>query len=192
VHVRRCPSCREEYRPDVSACVECGEALEDWDDEAAGGETPESAADEEEEDLSGFEPLFSAGIVSELTPLADRLIAAGIECRIRDVRRGSHVHGYRLLVPSEGAARALEMTRSLTGAETGVSVLRGTEAGFDPERGYDSCPACGAPLQAGAHECAECGLPLAAPEGVACPSCGQVLEPDAGGRCGNCGQVLDE
>ena len=191
MHIRRCPRCHEEYRPDVVTCADCGDALEDWDDEASETEAAGAGQEEAEEDLTGFEPLFSAGIVGELTPVADRLITAGIECRIRDIRRGSYVHGYRLLVPSTEAARALSLTSEMIGPETGVSVLRGSETGFDPERGYEICPACGAALPAGAADCPGCGLPLAQPD-VTCPSCGQVLEVDAGGRCGNCGHALEE
>jgi hypothetical protein len=181
VHVRHCPHCQEDYRPEIVRCADCGELLEDRDDDAAAGEDNRTRPDRDEGDTpQGFEPIHTSRHLGDLPPLADSLVAAGIECRIREVRRDMRVVGYGLLVRSEDRSAATVALQSLvapTVAET-----------FNPERGYSHCPACETALPPNASDCPDCGLPLASAAGT-CPECGTITDASAE-CCGNCGHAL--
>jgi hypothetical protein len=183
VRIRYCPSCHEEYRPDIVSCADCGALLEDRDDEASSQTAAEQApaAPSERDIPEGYEPVHTTRELGALPPLADALVAAGIDCRVRDAQSGPYVV-YRLLVHGEKRAAAAALIEA--------SLHPHVDAEFDPERGYARCPACDTPLSPGAVECSECGLPLAATE-VTCPDCGATAEANAT-RCPACGCALDE
>ncbi|HET7293721.1 MAG TPA: hypothetical protein VFM88_14955 [Vicinamibacteria bacterium] len=151
-HVRVCPACGEEFRPEIVRCSDCGAALVDhWEEE--GGAI---LGDPEREDVPGmlpdvrvpadYEPVSSAPTAAEIEPLAHLLGQAGIRFAVT----GS-MHLFTLLVPKSDLERALGLLGGGEAAPSGVS----------------ACPACGASAQ-GAAECPDCGLALAAdPESLA-------------------------
>src|SRR5262245_18194589 len=87
MHVRVCPECDEEYRPDVAVCADCGTELrEHYENErgevvgADGLPVPEPAVAEEAEAVE-LVALFH-GAPNDLKPLADELAASGIPLRL--------------------------------------------------------------------------------------------------------------
>jgi len=194
VHVRRCPECGSDYRPEIVTCADCGVLLEDRDDElddpGVGPQTGTGALDDPAAVPEGFEPLLSAHTVRDLQPLADRLIESGIQCRLRESRSSGHVIGYRLFVPADDGARAVDCVAQDLSDDCGISLVHGIQSPLDPDDGYHNCPACGAELQRGALACPECELPLATPEDT-CPGCGEVCERGPESRCRHCGHVFD-
>jgi hypothetical protein len=191
VHIRHCPECGSDYRPDIVNCADCGALLEDRDDElddlAAATSTNDQAADDLSAAPEGFVPIFRADSVHDLRPLADCLLEMGIECRLREARSGSHVVGYRLLVPGDERVRAVEAATALLIDGSRVAPVAAEELPLDPAAdGYSHCPACGTALSSGATACPECDLLLGDPAAT-CPECGQAVEPESQGRCGSCG-----
>ena len=66
MHVRVCVDCGEEYRPQITACADCGGRLEDRDDDGASGSSAGPADGETEED--GSPETDFTETVRELTP----------------------------------------------------------------------------------------------------------------------------
>jgi predicted amidophosphoribosyltransferase len=183
VYVRHCPECQTDYRPDIAVCADCGGPLVDHDDDIEFGACEAPAASAPQEVPEGFEALFTAGRVHDLKPVADRLIEAGIECRLRDVRRGCSVVGYRLLAHTRDHGEARTVVADLAGVFRDVADAEPVEG---DSGGYTHCPACGTALRPGAASCSECELPLAESEPV-CPQCGQPLDLEGDGGCSRCG-----
>ena len=158
--VRVCRDCGEEYRPDVLVCADCGGELEtrraDEPRTRPAPQTPETNA------LEGYRSIFTYSRVMDLVPLGDRLREREIDHRL--VEQPSVEGGptrYSIFVRESDAAQALQSLADLiapheTGADMGA-----IEEGFDPEKGYQQCPACAAKRPADAKECPECGLGLA-------------------------------
>jgi hypothetical protein len=143
MHVRVCPECGEEYRPEIVRCADCGATLEDRHlDDDAPLETPGVGPPIEAKDLPPgiHRSIYSSERAEGLIPFSDRLAAAGIPFGVR----GSF-QTFELLVREEDLERAL--------AE--VSPLLGTEIAA-----LEACPACQTPLPADADACPECGLAL--------------------------------
>ena len=187
MHVRYCPNCRTDYRPEISVCVDCGGDLVDRDDteEMPGSET--ETADPGDTLPEGFAPLdYRAAVARELSPIADALLAEGIDCRIRENVHGAQVTGYRIFVHEDHRENAMRIVERATAPEDGAVDL---SAGFDPERGYARCPACGSDLAERATECPECGLPLATAQ-LTCPECGTGLDANAD-HCSHCGAAIE-
>jgi RNA polymerase subunit RPABC4/transcription elongation factor Spt4 len=173
MHVRVCPECDEEYRPDIAVCADCGAELVDrWEDE--GGRLvqadPTLASDAAEPEPAEPEPLgipakaLYSGSAAALRLLADRLVASDVPFQLvpQDLGAFRRNEGARLIlvVPETEAARALEALAEYRG--------RGVELGFnehvvawgdDPESD-PACPACGAHVPADAVSCPDCGLEL--------------------------------
>ena len=96
--------------------------------------------------------------------MCDRLREHGIEHRLTEERGTADAPPrYGISVREEDAASALAAVADLIGLHEGGDV-RAVAQGFDPQRGYQQCPACGAAPPAGAIECPECGLGLGAAE----------------------------
>jgi hypothetical protein len=170
VHVRVCPDCGEEYRPEIVSCADCGAVLEDrfLGEE---GETAEDALpaaplpSEVAPDLSHHQVIFTSGQARDLVPLAEALKAKGVAFRFVDTPAEEEVRAasYRLLVhedDSEAARRALAPILGTAGA--GEEAAAGPDSAQGETRGEARCPACGQELEAGAPECPECGLGLGA------------------------------
>ncbi len=152
MHVRVCPDCGEEFRPEIVRCSDCGATLVDhWQDEGGrGGERTEPGLEAEippsVQVPADFRPVASAPSAAEIEPMARRLGEAGIAFAVT----GS-VHLFLLLVPEADVDRAL-------------ALLAGPEQPAEPST---ACPACGADARSAA-ECPECGLALSAdPESLA-------------------------
>ena len=186
MHVRVCPECDEEYRPDIVLCADCGAELQDRLVDEAQPYAPAREVESELEPPPGnYRPISWAGHASELVPLADRLVALEIPLRIRprESEPGEPGKGFDLLVRDEERDAALAAMAELeqTLGNTPVS------ADFDPSSGYRRCPACATEIRPGAVECSECGLAVAeAPGGHVCPQCGAELVPDEA-TCAGCG-----
>ncbi len=193
MHVRYCPACRCDYRPDIVTCADCGALLEDRDDEQDLPDAPQPEADQEQEEEApapipdGFEPLLRSDYVRDLTPFADRLIEVGIECRVREARFVRHGNEYSLLVHERDRKRALEAAAPLAEGSA-VTLIGAVEDGsFEPGRGYLRCPACSTELPPGAIVCPECELEIGQ-SGPACPGCGSVLADTSTSECPHCGR----
>lgn len=149
MHVRVCPECDEEFRPEIVTCSDCGATLVDhWEGEQPEAETPLTPRPEMPSSArppADFKPIASAASAVEIDPIARTLGAAGIVFAVTGA-----INHFSLLVAPADVERALGLL--------GVS-----EAG--PEK-HAACPACGADVQ-GAAECPDCGLALAGdPEGL--------------------------
>lgn len=151
MHVRVCRDCGEEFRPEVAVCSDCGGVLEDRDDEL------EAATAEGKARFGGFVPearpggipagyaaVTSAPSAREIEPLAERLAEAGIPFAVN-----ASSQAFAILVPEADVEKAL-LALGMTPAEASEAPT--------------TCPACAAPLTAGAAECAGCGLGFAAGE----------------------------
>lgn len=151
MHVRKCPDCGEEFRPEIVRCSDCGATLVDhWEEEGGGGERPEPGHEAEIPPNmlmpTEHRPIASAPSAAEIEPMARRLGEAGIPFAVT----GS-VHMFLLLVPEVDVERAM-------------ALLAGTAGPAEPEEPVEAspvCPACGADAR-GASECPECGLALLA------------------------------
>jgi hypothetical protein len=150
MHVRKCPDCGEEFRPEIVTCSDCGATLVDhWaDDEAGDRERPDPGQDAEIPPNvpvpANHRPVATAPSAAEIEPLARRLGEAGIPFAVT----GS-VHLFLLLVSEADVERAMEL-------------IAGPEQPPEPSR---TCPACGADA-VGAGECPECGLALSSDPGA--------------------------
>jgi RNA polymerase subunit RPABC4/transcription elongation factor Spt4 len=153
MHVRVCPECDEEYRPDIATCADCGADLVDRAVDEQGRRVAEPAVAE-------GEPITLVGLYSgpaaALRPLAEALAAAGVAQRFVPIPGQS---GLTLAVAQEDGVRAMEALAAFhgRGTELGLSELAATfEAGAEEHE--HACPACGAAIPADASECPDCGL----------------------------------
>src|SRR5688572_13890145 len=110
MHVRVCPRCGEEYRPEIVACADCGTVLVDADDEAPG--PPPAAAPAEPAEDSAYlyraaQPLYSA-------PLADALVAADMPFQIQ---YDAETRSYYLTVPESLEQAAADLLAGVAAAE---------------------------------------------------------------------------
>ena len=171
MHVRVCVECKEEYRPEVARCADCGGALQDryendeGDDESDPAPAAAAPEAEAEEPLVLAHAIATSASARELVPLADGLLEAGIEFRIvaREVEGEDRPRGYELQVPDADRAKAIEAVAELVGSEGGVTLLALTIRARGPEEDAEAellCPGCDTPLEASATECPECGLGL--------------------------------
>jgi uncharacterized Zn finger protein (UPF0148 family) len=162
--VRACRECGEEYRPGVLVCADCGGEVVVRGNEAKAPAAASEAA-EHEAPAALPHPLFVSARAQDVVPMCDRLREHGIEHRLTEERGTADgaPPRYGISVREEDAAAALAAVADLIGLHEGGDV-RAVAQGFDPERGYRQCPACGAAPPAGAIECPECGLGLGAPE----------------------------
>jgi Double zinc ribbon len=188
MHVRVCPDCSQEYRPEIARCADCGAELQDRDVDAASAFEPARPADEPtpERPPGNYRAISWAGHAAELVPLADRLVELGIPLAIRprEVESGDPGKGFELLVRDEEREAALA---AMASQEQAAGAAAPNTGDYDPAVGYRRCPACSTELRPGTAECPECGLAVAeGPEGHTCPQCGAALDP-AEAACPSCG-----
>jgi predicted amidophosphoribosyltransferase len=170
-HIRTCPDCGEEFRPEIVRCSDCGAELVDSHDDLPRHETAEPPEPEAEGDYSS---VFTAIESEAMREAAASLAAEGIVFRAT----GSAL-GFQILVRPADRAAAIAALAGREGAvvfEPESSPSTGSEGG--------PCPACGAIVAAGAHECPECQLVLGEAGGT-CLSCGAAV--GAGTLCASCG-----
>lgn len=170
VHVRVCPECEDEFRPDVLRCSSCDVELKDrWLDDA--GHPIGEAAPAEQEPAPSVQPprdgfsacatVYSAGDARQAASLLE---SAGVDFDLRYQAPDKEYRSpgrYTLFVAGVDRARALEAVRPVLGHEGQEADVLSIEYRFSGEGGYTRCPACDASIEAGSRECAECGLTLA-------------------------------
>jgi uncharacterized protein with PIN domain len=169
VHVRVCPECGEEFRPEIARCSDCGAVLEDRHDEDSGEPLPPEGGPAMVPLPEGtYVPLLTVDRAADLDALAQRLGASGLPYRVR-----ADGHSFTLLAREEDHERLSSVFDGL-----GQQEVESAPA--------SSCPACGRALGGGESECPECGLALGDQEGVSlCPHCGRPLQ--LGSGCSFCG-----
>jgi hypothetical protein len=195
MHVRHCPNCRCDYRPEVVQCADCGAPLEDRAEEMDFRRPPatDPLQEEEEEQLdppAGYEVIYTSGYIRDIEPLAEQLIGADVPFHLFERRTHARTLGFQILVQPADRERALRALSPLLPSEGGAPDTHAVETEFVEGRGYLRCPACSTDLSGAPAECPECGLPLATPERV-CPDCKSPISP-ADERCGSCGTLLLE
>lgn len=186
MHVRVCPECGEEFRPEIVRCSDCGAMLEDRHENEPGADPVSAPRDPvgSEATEGHYVSIFHADRAADLEPLAVRLGEAGLPFRVRSAQQR-----FDLLTREEDEAKVREALGEILAhrAPTGVA----DEPHFDPEGGYAACPACGCRLAPRAEECPECGLAVGAvAEAAPCPRCGST--PDPFGRCATCGPLNEQ
>jgi len=161
-----CPSCRDEYLPQMSRCRECGVDLV-YEDELVAAPRPDP---DDALALAVEGVLLREAGAQWAGGLADALVAAGIACRIGATP--AHEQGR-----AEGRAVA-SLPLGVFVGEADLAAARRIDAAFLREQVPDladaaiiaagesvdadeGCPACGEPVAADAHECPECGLVFA-------------------------------
>ena len=156
MHVRVCRDCGEEYRPEILVCADCGGALEAVTDSGAQESGPRAPESERvpPPDLSGYRSVFQTREPRDLRAAAEALGEAGlafnvVESRAQNEERRSILS---IHVRDEDASAALRLLAPLHGPEAAAYAER-------PDND-SACPACEAPVPAGAPECPECGLVL--------------------------------
>jgi hypothetical protein len=150
MHVRTCPDCGEEFRPEIVRCSDCGAELVDhYEDGGPRAETPAEMGP----DVAGpasveaWASVFTSTSSEALREAAASLAAAAV--RFRASATGVYL---QLLVPADDYTRAAQ---ALAGHDGAVVV---TEAAVPEGHEAAACPACATPVPAGALECPECQL----------------------------------
>jgi len=158
-----CPSCHDEYLPQVSRCRDCGVELV-WETDA---QLAEALAEPGELGLSEEGVLLREAGAQWAGTLAEALVEAGIPCRVgttpaheKGLEEGRAVAtlplGVFVAEADLATARAVDaavLLRQVPDLED-AHVIAAGELGEDD----DGCPACGAAIAADAAECPECGL----------------------------------
>jgi hypothetical protein len=155
MHVRVCPECGEEFRPDIVSCSDCGATLRDANDDvtsAVGARAPVVAADPPGEADPGtdYALIFSTIESDAMRDAAAALAHAGLTFRV-----AGNATGFQLLVRRDDRPRASQALGTREGA-----VVVGPESDAAAEGHGGPCPACGTALAACAVECPDCGLVL--------------------------------
>jgi Double zinc ribbon len=185
MHTRYCPTCEDEFRPDIQRCSDCGGELVDrYDDEdapaaAADAEAPLEVTPAPPATPDELRTVFTCLDAPSLKEAADRLHEAGL----RFQATGSAT-GFRLLVRIPEAPAALEALRGLEGL---MEAAHDAEPSVSGEGG--PCPACSTTVPAEALECPACGLVVGS-ESAPCRGCGAPIGPEDA-HCPACGASAD-
>jgi predicted RNA-binding Zn-ribbon protein involved in translation (DUF1610 family) len=157
MHVRVCPACGEEFRPEIVRCSDCGAELQDAhdDDGPPAPQVVEPGGDSADEDAEDYTPIFTAIESEVMRDAAAALAGAGVP-----FRASGNATGFQLLVRPDDRARA---ARALAGRDGAVAFR--ADPGEEAAGGEPSCPACGAALRASAVECPDCWLVVGDAEG---------------------------
>jgi len=157
VHVRVCPECGEEFRPEIVLCSDCGATLVDrWDEDegASSSAAPPPTAEPHREEAPGtYVAIYVSERAADLEPFAERLGMTGLPFQVK-------------AAPGSFALLAREEDRERLAAALGDLLANATlpSAKDEPFAGYARCPACDHELAAGATECPECGLAVGGDE----------------------------
>ncbi len=151
MHVRVCPECGEEFRPDIVSCSDCGATLRDaYDDGASRPDAEVSGEQAEPTDDADYAPVFTTIESDVMRDAAAALAKEGVPFRV-----AGNATGYQLLVRADDRPRASQALGTRDGA-----VVFGPELDAAAEEHGGPCPACGTALAAAVVECPECGLVL--------------------------------
>ncbi len=170
VHVRVCPGCGEEFRPEITVCSDCGAPLVDRFLDSSGRPLEEERGKVDVAPApppEGYAPLTVVASAVELRPMTSALEARGVAYQVRfapDVhasRGGSAAGRFLVLVHEAERVPALMAIRPFLGHEAGRDATLVVETAFDAATGYLRCPACETALRKDAVECPECGLVVA-------------------------------
>lgn len=157
-----CPSCEEEYLPQVEVCVECGVALV-LDSELCSTE-PEAVAPVEspfagQEELvciriasAGWLQRLAKGFEAEGIPYRLEMLSASLKGRSKLAARGELPDSMGLYVRPRDATRATQIDQEHLQRE-----IPGIEE-FTENAGELKCPACAAALGEAEEICSACGL----------------------------------
>jgi len=187
---KRCPSCGDEFVPQVSECPDCRVALVHLDESAA---SAERAVAPTAGSVIENAALLRHGDAMQLRELAELLSAEGIVCGIDTDPPGASIRGSARVSRMGNLGREAQLAiyvaeRDHPTANALVEQwLARTAPGAEhaqPAGELAACPACREPIAEGAAACAACGLEF--PEIAVCPACGGGFIP-ADGRCPHCG-----
>ena len=190
MHVRRCPKCDEEYRPEITTCADCGATLVDRyeDDDPGAGQNREGriALSAKTADLLAGDPvlLLAREGAREIEPFAERLGQAGIPFRV--TVDSTRYNRFELRVGSQQVEEAVRQLGDLLPAEDGPTPDTGEDPGLATSP--SPCPACGTELAPGALECPDCGLAFST---FACKVCGSTLTAEQK-ICNGCGRQVPD
>ncbi len=169
--MRYCPKCKEEYEPEFASCGVCGQTLLWGSEMLAGrqGHRPRLSAPKPLTAGDDLVTVFKAPL-AELKRLERQLRAESIPALIQgdgpSCGQGCCGGGEMELLVRRGEVSAalavieadFEQQTAGHGAHSAVA-----DYGFDPGRGENRCPACGASfpshaLTGGGMNCPDCGL----------------------------------
>jgi uncharacterized OB-fold protein len=188
---KTCPQCGDEFVPHVEICPDCRVPLR------AASESPTvnpEARATREVALADAIVLRTSVNPSELRPLAEALVAAGIACAIDTHPPGGGITSNARRGAGRGAALGIQLAVYVDArdqqAASHVADAWLREQIPDGENAaapglIDACPGCGEPLAPDAASCASCGLEFP-PLEATCPRCGRVVALESE-RCGGCG-----
>jgi len=191
-----CPECGVEHVHSALVCSDCQVALVLASEV---GEAPPPAPLPSAAELTRV----AVGSPWEMERLALELQQAGISSRVDAPSPGAPASRSLANTAPRGSGARLALYVLPDDAEPAAAVIRGLlledpsgEAGparlgeAGPARegeAREACPACGAPIAAGAAECADCGLAFVAVE-EPCSFCGAAWTPEAT-ACPRCGRA---
>jgi hypothetical protein len=170
VHVRWCPQCEEEFRPEIARCSDCGGPLVDrqLDDTGrpigAEGQTTVAPAAEAPAVPAGYRELTSVASANDLRAIGDSLDEASVPFHSMfdpdapGQARNSLGGRFVVSVAESDRIAAIEAIRPHLGLEAGVGDTLAVERSYDEAGGYVRCPACGGEMTPGSDTCTECGL----------------------------------
>ena len=173
VHVRWCPNCEEEFRPEIARCSDCGGPLVDRllgeDGQPLHPDPPVAATPGTAAPPAlppDFRELTHANSPADLRPITNTLDEAGIEFHAvfapDPPGQARNALGGRFIVSVHESERirAIQAIAPHLGLEAGLGDTLAVERAFDATAGYVQCPACGADVTPGSQTCGECGLVL--------------------------------
>ena len=162
MHVRVCPECDEEFRPEIVHCSDCGAMLEDRFEGQDGATVvaampgPDAGSHSADSGTEGtYVRILRADRAAELEPLAQQLGKAGLPFQVRTAQLS-----FELLIREEDHDRVRDALGDLLKASSPAA----DETPFDPDVGYSVCPACGCRLAPRTEDCTECGLAVGGEE----------------------------
>lgn len=169
--VRYCPTCDDEFRPEIKVCSDCGAELilqaeglgakgisvADAGAEGATASRPDWRTALDSLPTSTLVPARTFDSLNDLEPAVAAFADIELPSRVL-VQNGRYI----LLIHPDTLAQAQAVLH-----EAHVDADDHADAGFDPTAGrYSNCPACDTRLPEDfGGACLECGLELSAPSG---------------------------
>jgi ferredoxin len=156
-----CPACHAEFRPELTRCSSCNEALV----EALPQEDETKAERLRQATAIGEAAVISRTSYTEACQMVEQLQRAGLDAMVTgdaSCGKSGSCASFMVAVLKEDAAAAVQRLRSewRTLVETDADckhVDPDAAVDFDAE-GAHVCPACGGAFEGAPQECPECGL----------------------------------